>query len=133
MPEICELLAAAPVNESCDERYGWYPSSVEDESRKILNKLIEDSFAGKNNMHYLRNLVISLVSLEMMPNKKNRKSKPQDDANDGGDDDEDSEEEDLQLEENNLEESGDESEEEEGGCSSEQELSDDEEYQPGKK
>ncbi|EFX88540.1 hypothetical protein DAPPUDRAFT_310750 [Daphnia pulex] len=108
VPEIKELLTSSVVSKTCDERYGWYPSHVEDETRRILNNYISDSFA------------------QLSPGKKrNKKSKVQEDAV-GGEEDEDSEEEDLQLDDNNLEDSGD--EEDSSG------EDDDEEYKPsGKK
>lgn len=40
-------MAAASVNATCDERYGWFASSIEDECRKILSKYMAEAFSRK--------------------------------------------------------------------------------------
>ena len=47
VPEIEQILATTTPADVCDERYGWYPQTVEDECRRILNTYINDSFSSK--------------------------------------------------------------------------------------
>jgi len=44
VPEIQEMLNMTQLNETCDERHGWYPPNVEEDCRKILNKHIVKAF-----------------------------------------------------------------------------------------
>ena len=52
VPEIQEMLNMTQLNETCDERHGWYPPNVEEDCRKILNKHIVKAF-GRNCTFFL--------------------------------------------------------------------------------
>jgi len=91
IPEIQEMLRLAPLNESCEERNGWYPSNMEEDCRKILNK----------------HIVMAFGQVEEKPKKKKNEEGEEEEEEDEGEEALEAERPETDFQESNLRESND--------------------------